>query len=203
MNPYNHNFGQTLTTDADGVVADRAFLAHVTITDALAIDSDVILDGVEAPSGEDAEALVVDEFLAQPDVARNATVTIAATTVADIAAGNIVVAGTDIGGNVISEDFAITADTAGSVTGNLAFVRITSVTIPVQDGASVTVDVGVGKKFGIPYNLPYAGAVITKLFDGAADTGTITASASALAANVISLNGTPNGAKDIDLYVMV
>ena len=200
MYPYNHKFGQTIQTDIEGVEADRAFLAHVLIAAPAAVDTDGILDGVEAPSG--AEALVVEEFLAQPDVARNVTVAVAATTAGDIAAGNIVVAGKR-GGVAISENFAVSADTPASITGNLAFDSVDSVTIPVQDGDSVTVDVGWGKKFGIPYKMPYAGVALLKLFDGSADSGSITVDASDVSKNVLALNGTPNGAKNIDLYLIV
>ncbi|MPM44836.1 hypothetical protein SDC9_91518 [bioreactor metagenome] len=65
------------------------------------------------------------------------------------------------------------------------------------------VSVGVGKKFGIPYKLTASELVIVKLFDNSADTGTVTADADELEKNVIALNGTPNGAKNIDLYILV
>ena len=205
MSPYKHNYGQIITTDAEGMSVDRSFLAHVNIpaATAVAIDADGIVDGAEGTTGAEAEALVVTTFLAQPAWPRNITVTVAATTPADIAAGNIVVSGKNFAGEVISEDFAIAADTPATKTGAKAFAQVTSVTIPVQDGATVTVDVGWGKVFGLPYKLEVAGQVLLKLFDKAADTGTIAVSTTAIESNTLALNGTPNGTKAIDLYVIV
>jgi len=200
---FKHDYGQTITTDAAGVEIPRAFLAHLHIPAPKAADPDGMVDGAECTTGEEAEPLVITEFLAQPDFARNITVTVAATTAGHVAAGNIVVAGKDMSGAAISENLSVTADTPATITGSLAFASVTSVTVPVQDGDSVTIDVGWGKKFGIPYKLATSALAILKLFDGSADTGTVTASATTLAENVIALNGAPNAAKHIDLYLIV
>ena len=85
----------------------------------------------------------------QPDVPRNLTVKVAATTAVDIAAGNVVVTGTNVEGTTITENFAVTADTAGTITGNKAFKTVTGVLVPQQDGASVTIAIGYGAKLGI------------------------------------------------------
>jgi hypothetical protein len=63
--------------------------------------------------------------------------------------------------------------------------------------------VGLGKKFGIPYMLTAAELVFVKLFNNAADTGTVTADDDEIEKNVIALNGTPDGQKPIDLYILV
>ncbi len=63
------------------------------------------------------------------------------------------------------------------------------------------VQVGFGKKFGIPVLLKNSAYVLLKLFDGSADAGTVTADATDIEKNVIALNGTPNGAKAIDLVI--
>jgi hypothetical protein len=205
MSPYKHNRGQTITTDVEEVTADRAFLAHVNIPAAQvdASDTDAVIDGAVGPTGAEAVALVVTTFLNQPKYPRNITVTVAATTAGDVAAGNIVVTGKNFADETISETHAVTADTPATFTGVLAFKEVTSVTIPVQDGASVTVDVGWGKVFGIPYLLESSSQVVLKLFNKAADTGTVTADATDIEKNVITLNGSPNGLKDIDLYIFV
>lgn len=205
LSPYKHDYGQIITTDAEGVSVDRSFIAHVHIPDATAVaaDPDGILDGTEAPTGAEAEDLVVDEFLAQPAWPRNITVTLAATTAGDVAAASVVVEGLNVAGEAISEEFAFTADTPATKTGNKAFAQVTSVTIPVQDGESVTVDVGWGEKFGIPYKLYADELVILKLFNKAVDTATIANSATAIESNTADMNGTPDGLKDIDLYIIV
>ena len=205
LSPYKHSYGQIITTDAEGVSVDRSFLAHVNIPAAIAVaaDGDGILDGEEAPTGEEAVALVVEEFLAQPTWPRNITVTLAATTAGDVAADSVIVAGKNVAGEVISEEFAFSDDTPATKVGSLAFAEVTSVTIPVQDGASVTVDVGWGDKFGIPYKLYADELVILKLFNKAVDTATIANSATAIESNTADMNGTPDGLKDIDLYIIV
>ncbi len=207
MASYKHDFGQTITTEAEGYGVDRAFLAHIYIPEAAAAEADAIVDGAKGPSGEGAEALVVDEFDAQPAWPRNITVSVAATTPAHIAAGTVKVEGINFANEAISENFTVTADTAtvSPLAGDLAFKKVTKVIIPVQDGDSVTFDVGWGAKFGIPYKL-YADELVTlKLFNKAVEDteGDVTADASDLEKNVYAPNGTPDGTKDIDLYIIV
>lgn len=203
MAAYKHDFGQSITTDAEGVAVDRAFLAHINIPKAAAAKADGIVKAAEGPSGAEAEPLIVTTFLAQPDWPRNITVKVSATTPADVAAGNIVVKGKNIAGEEITENFAIVADTPATKTGAFAFAEITSVTIPVQDGGSVTVDVGWGDIFGLPYKLYADELVILKLFDKAADNATIVNDAVYIEKNTVDMSGTPDGLKDIDLYVIV
>jgi len=70
-------------------------------------------------------------------------------------------------------------------------------------GVCDEVSIGWGSSIGIPYMLPADELVIVKLFDNSADTGTVTADADELEKNVIALNGTPDGKKPIDLYIIV
>lgn len=65
------------------------------------------------------------------------------------------------------------------------------------------VSVGWGKKFGLPFMLPADEMVILKLFNHAVDTGTVTEDADEIEKNVFAVNGTPDGEKDIDLYIIV
>lgn len=203
LSAYKHDYGQIITTDAEGVSVDRSFLAHINIAKPLAADADIMVDGAECTTGEEAKALVITTFAKQPDWPRNIVVTVAASTAGDVAAGDIVVTGLNFAGEEITETHAVTADTPATFTGAIAFKEVTSVTVPVQDGASVTIDVGWGKVFGIPYLLEADEQVIVKLFNKAADTGTVTPDAAGIEKNVIALNGTPDGLKDIDLYVVV
>lgn len=203
LSPYKHGFGQTITTDAEDVSVDRSFLAHINVPKALAADSDIMVDGAECTTGEEAVALVITKFAKQPDWPRNIVVVVAATTAGHVAAGNIVVKGLNFAGEEITETHAVTVDTPGTFTGSVAFKEVTSLTVPVQDGDSVTVDVGWGKVFGIPYLLEADEQVIVKLFNKSVDSGTVTPDAADIEKNVIALNGTPDGLKDIDLYIIV
>jgi hypothetical protein len=80
---------------------------------------------------------------------------------------------------------------------------IGAITVNTVSGVRDRISVGLGKKFGIPYMLHAAELVTVKLFNNAADTGTITADVDELEKNVIALNGTPDGLKPIDLYIVV
>lgn len=200
MYPYNYKFGQKIQTDAEGASVDRAFLAHVNIPAALAADSDGMKDGAATSA---TAITTISTFLRQPDWPRNIVVVVAATTAADIAAGNIVVTGLNFADEVITETHAVTADTAGTFTGTKAFKTVTSVAVPIQDGASVTVDVGWGVIFGLPYKLYADELVILKLFNKAVDAATVVADATDIAKNTVDMAGTPDGAKDIDLYIIV
>jgi hypothetical protein len=200
MYPYNHKRGQTIQTDASGVSVDRAFLAHLHIENAALGDADVLLDGAACSASA---VTNITTLLAQPDVPRNIIVTVAASTAGHIAAGNIVVAGTNYAGAEISESFAVTADTPATLTGSKAFKIVTSVTVPQQDGASVTVDVGTGDKLGLPYKLAAAELVILKFLAGATDAGTLAVSTAALESNTYGPAGALDGVKDLDLYIIV
>ena len=93
MAPYKHNFGQTITTDVEGVAVDSAFIARIHIPSAAAAATDSMVDTETCPSGGSAQPLVITEFATQPDWPRNIVVTLAATTADDVAAGDIVVKG--------------------------------------------------------------------------------------------------------------
>ncbi|MPM44573.1 hypothetical protein SDC9_91252 [bioreactor metagenome] len=64
------------------------------------------------------------------------------------------------------------------------------------------ISVGWENKFGLPYMLDFSTLLLAKL-GGSADTGTVTADADELEKNVFAVNGTPDGEKDIDLYLIV
>ena len=93
----------------------------------------------------------------------------------------------------------LTVKTAGTSAITLGSIAVNTVSGVAEDKVSV----GVGKKFGIPYMLPADELVIVKLFNNSADTGTVTPDDNELEKNVIALNGTPDGKKPIDLYIIV
>ncbi len=89
--------------------------------------------------------------------------------------------------------------TAGDSAVTVGAVAVDTVAGVAEDKVSV----GVGKKFGIPYKLTADELVFLKLFDNAVDTGTVTVDDDELEKNVFELNGTPDGAKPVDLYIVV
>ena len=182
-----------LSSDAFGVVVDEVRIGHFHIPAAkvVAPDPDGILDGTAFP----AAAGSVTTFLAQPPTAMTLTAVASATQT-----GKVTVHGYDIGGKKISEEFTMTSATP--VVGTMAFSQVIQVDLPIKAG-SETIDLGWGAKFGIPYALTADELAIVKLFDDAADTGTLTVDADEVAKNVYDPNGTPDGLKALDLYFLL
>ena len=211
MYPYNFNRGQTIQTSVPGIVADIGYISNLawTALQAAAADTDGVFDGIAAadataePAGTTVtKTVAADEFVAQPPCARNLTVTVAATTAGDVKAAAIVVTGKNLAGETITESFTPTADTPATLTGTKAFASVTSVAVPAQDGASVTVDVGFGQLIGLPYKLAKKRVILT-LNDGVVDTApTLTISASALEGNTVDFNGSLDGSV-MDMSIIV
>lgn len=93
----------------------------------------------------------------------------------------------------------LTVKTAGDSAITLGSITVDTISGVAQDKVSV----GLGKKFGIPYLLTADELVFVKLFNNSADAGTVTADSDELEKNVLALNGTPDGEKAIDLYILV
>jgi hypothetical protein len=187
-----------------------------TAAQAVATDADGIVDGAAGPADTvdedeqpvEASPLVIvpadDAFIKQPPCARNLVVVVAATTTGNIAAGKVVIAGKDINGDAISEDFTVTADTAGTLTGSKAFAEITSITIPVQDGDTVTFDVGWGDKLGLPIKLANGVHHIVTFLGASAEATapTFATSGTAASGNTIDLNSALNGSAVETLFIV-
>jgi len=67
---------------------------------------------------------------------------------------------------------------------------------------SDSVSVGIAKKFGIPHVIDNVTLLEEKIFDGSDDTGTLALDADEIEKNLFSLDGTPDGAKVLDLYYL-
>ena len=192
--PYQYNYGQTLSTDAKNVTVDRGFVANLAWT----AEQTAAADAAGAVLTEAASATVVVTVLAaamvaQPPCARNAVVTVAATTAGHVKAAAIRVNGLDLNGTAIYEDFTPTEDTPATLTGTKAFASFTSLVIPAQDGTSVTVSLGWGQLIGLPYKLAKKRVLLT-LNDGVVDTApALTISTSVLASNTVDFNGSLDG----------
>lgn len=164
-----------------------------------AADTDAVLAAV-TDTGEDQ---VITEGISNPDAARNVTAT-AGGTATDVKAVQVIVAGTNVYGEAITETLpAFTVNTAGSVTGSKAFKTITSITIPAHDGTGATTAVGVGTKLGLPVKLD-RDTIVNAYLAGVRETTRPTAvvfSSSAVESNTVVLNSTLNGtAVLIDYY---
>jgi hypothetical protein len=132
---------------------------------------------------------VVSAGITNPAVARNLTVK---GNHADVA-GDVVIEGTNIGGEPITETIALAG--TGVVAGNKAFRTVTSITLPPYVTADTErVRVGTGAKLGLPETLSRNG-VIRAFLNGVVESTppTVAVSASALESNTIQLNSALNG----------
>lgn len=172
-------------------------LDHTKLTAPIALDADRILN--DSAGDISGVAVTVSTFLAQPDKARNITVLPTGTT-DDVAAGNVVVTGTNSMGATISESFAFIANQSTAVVGTKAFRTVTSILFPAEDSPfGATWNVGIGDKLGLKHCTDGAGYAILLTVDGAAATGsTVTAHATALESNGFTPNPVANGSRVFD-----
>lgn len=199
--PYNPALSQVIQSDVEDNNPDRGFIAHLQFSAAQAVVADA--DGVMAALTDDGAEAVVTTGLTNPPCARNITAT-AGGTAGDIKAIQVVVVGTNINDEVITETLpAFTENTAGIVTGSKAFKTVTSVTIPAHDGTGATTAIGFGDKLGLPYkraHIPCLGSFLNNVLEATA--ATIAASATAFESNTIDLNSALNGTV-VDTYLVV
>jgi hypothetical protein len=180
-------------------------IATVAVTQGAQAAGSTVFTFLSAQTG-DAFDITVPFALADDTTAEAATVLRAALNANATFAAKWTAGGSSANITITSKAYAaqdatinLTVKTAGD-----SDVTLGSITVDTASGVEEDkVSVGLGKKFGIPYLLEADEQVIVKLFDKSADTGTVTADADELEKNVIALTGTPDGLKDIDLYIIV
>lgn len=203
MYPYDFSKGQLIATDCPDISTDRAFLAHLhwTAAEAAVADVDGAVDG-EAASASTVVTVLAAAMLAQPPCPRNAVIEVKASTAGHVKAAAIRVNGLNMKGEAIYEELTPTVDTPAVLTGAKIFASFTSLVIPAQDGASVTIDLGWGELCGLPYLLTHD-TVLKTFNDNVADTAPVVAhSATAIESNSIDFNGSLDGSV-MDVYLMV
>ncbi len=94
-----------------------------------------------------AQVQTITTGITNPDYPRNVVVKGAVAT----STGNVVVAGTDFAGAILSETIALSGTNV--VAGLKAFATVTQIVLPVTSGAGDGVSIGVGSKLGLPYTL--------------------------------------------------
>lgn len=143
----------------------------------------------------------ISTFLAQPDVPRNITITTGGTTT-DCKAATVTVTGTNIFGATITEGLSVTADQAGTSTGAKAFRSISQVSVPAQDGAGCTYSIGVGNALGLKRCMEKAGHLLMSTFNGVYEStrATCVADNDEVEKNTCTINGTLDGAKDVEIF---
>lgn len=160
---------------------------------ALGSDAAILADTAMAET----ETTVVTAFAAQPAVARTLTVK---GNHADVA-GNVVIAGLNIGGEPIVETIALAG--TGVVAGLKAFAAVTAITLPTWVTANTErVRVGTGAALGLPVKLT-RDSIVNAFLNGTreATRPTVTFHATQLENNKVTLNSALAGtAVIVDLY---
>lgn len=193
MNSYKHNLGQTLTTDANGVEADRGFIAHVNFGAPATKD----ITGILASTPLTTETQVITEGITDPDVPRSVRIKGNAAGMT----GNVVINGTNINDDAISETLALNGTT--EVQGNKAFKTITSIELPPQTNAGDEVSVGTDNKLGLPYKLSLN--TVLKAYRGGVLEGTpptVAVDPANIENNTVLLNSALNGT-NVDVILVV
>ena len=202
LSAYNPFIGQHLLTHAEGITADRAYIAHYVIPVGKAVAAGAA--NVLALTVLDAAAPTVipaGTAITQPPTPRVLSVVSNDANVISVA---VEIAGTDAAGVAISEGITVTGLTPAL--GTLAFATITKITLPAFAGAvAEAISVGLADAFGLPYRLPYN--TVIKMFNGGADATVVSATSSFDAVNLsrnyidpyVALDPT----KQVDVYLIV
>lgn len=132
--------------------------------------------------------------ITNPDFPRQVTIT--GTKAGGSLTGNVVITGTNIRDEVITETIAITADT--EVKGTKAFKTVTNIHLPVRATAGDTVKVGIGDALGLDRCMA-ANEVILACADGVYETTrpTVTFDADEVEKNTVDINTALDASKDI------
>ena len=167
----------------------------LSAAEAAGLDADGILDGTAAST---TAATDVTTLPSQPPQARG--LTFLPSEEAD--AGDIVVVGTNIDDEVITDTIA--TDAANAVTSALAFKTVTSITFP-KDNVPVSWDVGWDDRLGLPFMLAEKPFYL-EMFNNIIEIGTAGAlsyDADEIEKNMYDPNGTLNGAKPLRLLLFL
>jgi hypothetical protein len=201
--PENPSLGQVMQTDVEGVTADKGFVAHFSVAaaSAVAAETNDIMALFATASGA---ATVKTTGITNPRVPKCLTATTDGTA-ADIKAVQVVIAGTNYLDEAITETMPVfTENTKTTVVGAKAFKTVTSVTVPAMDGDGATVSIGESEILGLPYKLTHNTVFRTFLDNSLEGTApTVTVSTTAIESNTIDLNTALNGAKKVDVYLVV
>ena len=191
-----------LATDVYSIAVNEAKTAQISWTGAQAVAA-AAAGVLAATAGVTAEAgKLVTTDITNPPCARNLTLAIAGTG-AHVKAGNLVVTGTNLRDEVISETFTLVNETTTAQTGNKAFKTVTSVFIPQQTGTGATFAIGFGVKLGLPFELDKKTCILA-LHNGAIETTapTMAIDDDEVEKNTITLNTALDG-EEVDVFLLL
>lgn len=147
-----------------------------------------------------ATAQTITTGITQPTTTRNVTITCAKGGGSNMS-GDVVITGTNIWGQVITDTLAEGAD--GLVAGTKAFKTVTSILVPVRVQSGDAITVGYGDTLGVDCFLPNTSCCIKQTKDGVADTlPTVTVDADEIEKNTI-LCATALNAQVMIAYLLI
>ncbi len=195
-------FAYVVPTYRDLKPATQVMLEHQRVAAPILAATNYIKTTYAGPTS--AAAVVLTSFTHQPDVPRNITITPTGTT-GDVENCVITVAGTNINNHAITEDLTFAANDSTAQVSLKAFKTVTSVTWPLNcesGGFGATWIIGVGDVLGLKSCMAQAGDLGWTVFDGVYEgtRATCVAHATEVANNTCDINGTLNGAKNVDFY---
>lgn len=125
-------------------------------------------------------------------------------TAGDVANVAVKVFGTDFNDEPIEEElpyFTANTTTSNTATGSKAFKTITKILLPAHDGDGALTSIGYSDVFGLPFKL--SDKLVKTAFDGQWETSapTISIDEDELCKNTIQIDGTPDGEKDVDIFI--
>jgi len=157
-------------------------------------------DGVHAAITMLATTQTITTGITNPVTPRNISITGAKA--GETPTGDVVITGTDIFDQVITDTIALDGD--NTVQGVKAFKTVTSIAIPVRVTEADTVSIGWGDLLGLSMFLANKDQLIQCSLDGVieATRATVTVSDTVISQNTIDLNSALNG-KAVNAYVIV
>jgi hypothetical protein len=202
MYPFNPNGVGAQQQSDSGRLIDRCHPAHYRIASVQAADTNYLVESTNMQVG----AYTLAHTTPSDGAAHNVTVTQTAADTEDTN-GTIVVVGTDLAGNAITE--TLIPNAGATVEGAKAFRTVTSVTgagwvIDGVEGTNDTIVVGFGDILGLPDRLPHNTVMMACLNDvREAVAPTVVTSATALEDNTVDLNSALVDAQPVDIYYVV
>ncbi len=186
----------------DMKLASQVLLEKQTIVTPIVAAANTIKTTYAGPTST--AAVVLTSFTAQPDVARLINITPTGTT-GDVEACVITIVGTNINGAPITDTITFVADAFSAVASSKAFLTVTSVTWPAncESGSfAATWTIGITDALGLKRCMDAAGHVAFAVFNNAYEgtRPTCVADADEVEKNTCDINGTLDGAKNVELY---
>ena len=172
---------------------EAAYLGQIAIIERSATEAAIAdTDGVHASITATEEAQTITTNITNPPCPRNITITCTKGGGTEMA-GDVVITGTNIFGETITDTIAEGAD--GTIQGTVAFKTVTSILVPVRKQTGDAITVGYGDKLGLPFYLYHADQVIqcSRNYVIEGTRATVVADDDEIEKNTIDLNSALNG----------